>query len=173
MSSSASAAEKTSNPAGIIAALAGVGLGFYVGVMLLIPLAGTVVGFFIVKYAASRNTKPFGGALAVQFGHWIWMTVGALLVPSGVLMIAPDVLIAAASLVWLFLWPGLVPVVLVTLYQAISLMLNALQLRSFEFGAEAHKAIATHMFLRILIIAYLIEGYRVFRKVRNDIHALS
>src|SRR5690349_5388907 len=141
MNSSTSTPANGSNPAGILAGIAGVALGFYVGIMLLIPAAATMVGFLIVKHAAPAKIKPLGGALAVQFGHWVWMLVGALLAPSGVLIIAPDLLIVVAGLVWLVFWPGLIPIVLVAIYQTVSLILNALQLRLFEFGAEAHKAI--------------------------------
>ena len=100
------APKKNAHPLLTVSGLLGGVIGFYCGIMLFIPFAGAMIALFLAKHFAPATLKPFTAALAVIFGHAVWMLVGGLLTHSIAPVIA-DVLIIAAGLLWLVLRPGL------------------------------------------------------------------
>lgn len=156
--------KKPPHPLLPVSGLLGAVVGFYCGMMLFIPIAGAVIAFLLAKRFASTALKPFIAALAVIFGHLAWMLVGGLLTPSGFARVIADSAIIVVGLLWLVLRPGFGPVLLLGIYECISLVVNVIGILQFEFGSVGHKALAAHIALRLFALVSLIAGYRQLRK---------
>ena len=160
--------KKAAHPLSTIAGLVGGVVGYYCGITVLIPIAVAVVFLLLARRFASDSVMPFNMALAVVFGHLVWMFVGGLSAKTGFAPIILDMAIMVAGLVWLTLRPGLGPVILLGVYEGISLTVNIFAIRHFEFGSAGHKALTAHVALRLYSIAALGSGYRQFRKQKPE-----
>ncbi len=164
MSTEASAPKKSANPFLTVSGILGGVIGFYCGLMLFIPFAGAAAALLLAKHFASEKLKPFTAALAVIFGHLAWMLVGGFFIPAGLAQVIPDLVIIIAGLLWLVLRPGLGPVILLGIYEGISLVVNVVGIFQFDYGTAGHKALTAHIALRLFALASLFTGYRQFRK---------
>src|SRR5260370_30211420 len=123
MSTDESQQKKPAHPFLTVAGLLGGVIGFYCGLMILIPLAGGMVALLLAKRFAPAAIRPLTPALAVIFGHMIWMLVGVIFAHIIAPVIA-DLEVIVAGLLWLALRPGLGPVILLSIYEAFSLVVN-------------------------------------------------
>jgi hypothetical protein len=164
MSTDTSEQKKSANPFLTASGILGGVIGFYCGLMLFVPFAGAAIGLLLARHFASETLKPFTAALAVIFGHLAWMLIGVLFIPAGLPQVIPDMVIIVAGLLWLVLRPGLGPVILLGIYEGISLVVNVVGIFQFEYGTAGHKALTAHIALRLFALASLITGYRQFRK---------
>jgi hypothetical protein len=155
---------KSLHPSRVISWIVGGMVGFYCGFMLFIPLAAGMFALFLAKRLAPETLKPFNGALAIIFGHLAWMLVGALLVRVGLAPVIIDLGIMIAGLLWLVLRPGLGPVILLSIYEGVSLVVNIIAILQVEYGSVPHKALAAHIALRLFAIGALVVGYRQFKQ---------
>lgn len=163
MSAVDSPQKKPANPFVTVSGILGGVIGYYCGLMILIPLAAGMVALLIARRFAPMALKPFIPALAVIFGHMVWMLVGVLITHTVALVIA-DLIVIAAGLLWLALRPGLGPVILLGVYEALALVVNVAGIIHLDFGSVGHKALTAHIALRIFALVSLIAGYRGFRK---------
>jgi hypothetical protein len=152
------------HPLASVAGLVGAVVGFYCGLMLLIPFGGAAIILFLGKRFASARLKPFVAAVSVIFGHGAWMLAGALLTHTGMGLVIPDVAVIVIGLLWLIIWPGLGPVILLSIYEIFSLVVNVTMILKVEFGTVSHKALTAHIALRLFALAALIAGYWQFRQ---------
>lgn len=142
--------------------LLGIVIGFYCGPMILIPLAGGIIAWLLALRFAPVAAKSFIPALAVIFGHVFWMLFGVMLAHT-VSPVLVDLLIMVAGLLWLTLRPGLGPVILLCIYEAISLVMNIAGIIHLDFNSELHRAYTAHIALHVFALATLIGGYLVSR----------
>lgn len=163
MSTDDSQPKKPAHPFLTVSGLIGGVIGFYCGVMILIPLVGGMVPLLLAKRSMPARLKPFTPAFAVIFGHMVWLLFGVVFAHVVAPVIA-DLAIIVAGLLWLALRPGLGPVILLSSYEALSLVVNVMGIIHLDFGTVGHKALAAHIALRIFALAALIAGYREFRK---------
>jgi hypothetical protein len=168
MSSEDSKQKRTVHPLLTVAGLVGGVVGYYCGITLLIPFAMAFVFLLLARRFASEGVMPFNMALAVVFGHLVWMFIGGLSAKTGFAPIILDMTITVAGLIWLTLRPGLGPVILLGVYEGISLIVNIFAILHFEFGSAGHKALTAHLALRLYAIAALVSGYRQFRKQKPE-----
>jgi hypothetical protein len=162
-------AQNTNPPAGthkarlIAASIAGGVIGLYSGINLLLPLGITAGLWWLGKKKLPPEKLPFLPALAVQAGHLIWLTFGLLYMRSlGLNMI--DIIVLVAGLTWLVLRPGLGPVILLTVFQVLSLAVNGYSFAEATVGSNPHKALLVHIIWRVMGVFFMWQAYRQTRK---------
>jgi hypothetical protein len=148
----------------IIASLVGAIFGFYCGFTFLVPALIVLIVFFVTKYSVSTKLKPFTGTFAIQLGHGLWMFMGGLIISGAMKIVEVDLSVLVVGLILLLIWPGLVSVCYLGIYQIVALAINCIRISNYEFGTIGNKAIAVTIILRICAIVTLIVGYLQFRK---------
>jgi hypothetical protein len=148
---------------GGLGAAVGLGVGRYAGLALLIP-AGVafVVGWLLALAVPARN-RPVIPASAVQAGHGLWMLVGMIYLSRFDLTLI-DFVILVAGAVWLAFRPSVVPVAVLTFYQLVGLLANAVAFAEATRNTDLHKALLVHLVLRVTAVALMVFGLIEFGK---------
>ena len=152
----------------------GVAVGIYAGINLLIPIA-----FMFAAFAAGRRYMPeprktWLPPLAVQFGHLCWMLLGGIItiITSHIVPdIFVDVAVLGGGLVWLYLRPGLWPVIVLVLYHAICLIV--LGKTALVSDQALYRALLVHALLRVLAIGALLKAYVQQRRAKDSMAAAA
>jgi hypothetical protein len=122
---------------------------------LLVPgLSGLIAGLIAYKLVRPE-ARPMVPAFAVQAGHLVWLSIGLVVLRQLDLNVA-DVVILLGGITWLLAAPGLGPVLLLGGYQLLALGVNVWVLTS----GESPGALAVHILLRMLAIAFMVDGLR-------------
>jgi hypothetical protein len=150
--------------ASYIAWFIGAIIGWYCGATLLIRAIGIGTVFIVAKVSPIPRLQPLVGALAIQFGHGLWMLVGGIMQPDGMKLVIYDLILLAIGLVWLMARPGLVPVLLLGIYQLYAIVKNGIAIDVYSFGSVPHKSLVASIALRLAAIIALYVGYQRFRK---------
>ena len=148
----------------VVGWIVGAAVGSYSGINLLIPLGFTGGAWWIGKKLLRPEKLLFLSAIAVQTGHLIWLTLG-LLILGALDANLVDVVVLVVGLTWLFLKPGLGPIVLLTLFQLFALAVNSFAFADAVIGTNPHKALLVHIIWRILGLYFMWHAYIQFRKV--------
>ena len=90
-------------------------------------------------------------AAAVQAGHLLWIAVG-LIVIGALTVDLVDIAILLIGVAWLLLRPGLAPVIVLTIYQVLALLINLFAFLSFPIGHNLHRALLVHIIWRGLAL---------------------
>ena len=110
--------------------------------------------------------RYFAGAIATTAAHVTWFIVGSAI--DGVWSAtALDIVALTIGIVWLWVRPGLIPVLFLGLVQGASLAFNAYTISSVAFGSAPHRALAAHCVFRLIAIACLVVGYIRLRRERS------
>jgi hypothetical protein len=158
---------------GIVGAVVGLVVGRYTALNLVIPTALALLVGWIGSRTFGARSKPFLVAFALQAGHALWMLLGAVLLNT-YSPVALDLMIYAIGLLWLLLQPGIGPVVLLTLYQAVGIALNASQLAAAEVGSNPHKALVVHLIFRaVAVVMMLLPLYQERRRAKVRVPELT
>jgi hypothetical protein len=153
--------EKPKSPFLSIGGIIGAVIGYYCGIMLLIPAVISFIAALILKNIELPRLNPFKIAAAVVIGHTGWMVVGFILTKNVAAMaVVPDIILMTIGLVWLFANPGRGPVWYFTILEAVTAAVNLLNLVPQHFGNTAHKALVAHLCLRIFVVTALWMGLR-------------
>jgi hypothetical protein len=147
-----SAPAKQMSPANLLGGALGAVVGYYAGIMLVIPLVATAIVFFIIKKITASRLEPFKLAIAALLGHSIWMSLALFTGPGAILMILPDFLLIAIGLIWLFARPGRGVVWYFTIFEAVSAVINIVNILGQPFNTSPHKALVAHLCMRGFII---------------------
>ncbi|MBQ0945533.1 hypothetical protein KAK07_19495 [Ideonella sp. 4Y16] len=150
---------------GAAASIFGATLGVYAGANVLVP----AVGSGAVWYIGSKLLKPtdprYLGAMSVLAGHTLWLLAGmALLNQWGLNTI--DLMVFGVGALWLWIRPGLTPVVVLTVFELIALVTNASTIASEQLGSDMHKALVVHIALRVAVLVLL---WGAWLKARRDV----
>ncbi|HLG54135.1 MAG TPA: hypothetical protein VI485_02315 [Vicinamibacterales bacterium] len=94
----------------------------------------------------------------------MWFFVAAFSSPAALSSIWFDILLMTGGLIWLYLKPGLGPIVLLTAWQALALLINVQALVEASIGTAAHKALLVHVALRITAIYLMVTTIAVLRR---------
>lgn len=157
--------------AGIGGAVGGWALAKYSGASLLVPgVTATLLLFLFTK--TSVRPRYFRGAISISAAHIIWFTVAAILLGTWTPIVL-DVAVLAVGVVWLWLRPGLPPVIFMAVVELISLALTVVMINATEVGTVAHRALVVHILLRALVIACLVAGFRRMVAEQNVAPVLS
>jgi hypothetical protein len=139
-------------------------IGWYCGATLLFPAVGIGIVLAACKIRPIPRLQPFAGALAAQAGLAFFMLAGGIAHPDQISVVIYDVAALAVGLVWLVTRPGLLPVLLLGIYQVYALVINVGRFSTYEPGSLPHKAIVATIALRVAAVIALIVGYVKFRK---------
>jgi hypothetical protein len=148
----------------LLGAAGGWALSKYCGALILIP---GVVAFLLVIVIKKTGLGPwaFAGAIAVTAGHLAWFLAGAFMAGAWSSVIY-DVVLLSAGILWLWLRPGLGPVIFLGVIQLAAIAIHLMALPSATFGDSVHRALTAHGALRVISIVCLVAGYLKFRKER-------
>ncbi|MGH7301101.1 MAG: hypothetical protein ACREKQ_12460 [Candidatus Rokuibacteriota bacterium] len=147
----------------IIATVVGIAAGVYSGIHLLIPLVLTGLVWWAARKLLPDRPPDVVGAAAVQAGHLLWIAIG-LIVIGALTVDLVDIAILLIGVAWLLARPGLAPVIVLTVYQAIALLINLLAFLHFQVGENLHRALLIHILWRVLA---LILMWRAHGKARR------
>jgi hypothetical protein len=143
----------------IVATVVGIAAGVYSGIHLLIPLALTGLVWWVARKLLSRRPPDFVVAAAVQAGHLLWIAVG-LIVIGALTVDLVDIAILLIGVVWLLARPGLVPVIVLTVYQSLALLINLFAFLNFPVGNNLHRALLVHLLWRVLALILMWRAHR-------------
>jgi hypothetical protein len=135
----------------IVATVVGIAVGVYAGTHLLIPLALTGLVWWPARKLFPGRSPDYVAAAAVQAGHLLWIAVG-LIVIGKLTVDLVDIAILLVGVAWLLLRPGLAPVIALTIYQALALLINLFAFLSFPVGHNLHRALLVHILWRGLAL---------------------
>ena len=147
----------------IVATVVGIAAGVYSGIHFLIPLALTGLVWWAARKLLPHRPPDFVAAAAVQAGHLLWIAIG-LIVIGALTVDLVDIAILLIGVVWLALRPGLAPVIVLTIYQALALIINLFAFLSFPIGHNLHRALLVHILWRGLA---LILMWRAHHKAKG------
>jgi hypothetical protein len=147
----------------IVAILVGIAVGVYSGMHLLIPLGLTGLAWWAIRALRPDRPPDYVAAAAVQAGHLLWIAVG-LVVIGALTVDLVDIAILLIGVVWLLVRPGLAPVIVLTIYQALALVINLFAFLSFPIGHNLHRALLVHILWRGLA---LILMWRAHHKAKG------
>ncbi|MGH2799002.1 MAG: hypothetical protein ACREI6_10115 [Candidatus Rokuibacteriota bacterium] len=135
----------------IVAIVVGIAAGVYSGIHLLIPLVLTGLAWWAARKLLPDRPPDLVAAAAVQAGHLLWIAIG-LVVIGALTVDLVDIAILLGGVVWLLAKPGLVPVLVLTVYQAVALLINLFAFLNFPIGENLHRALLIHIMWRVLAL---------------------
>jgi hypothetical protein len=157
------------NPLAAVGGIAGAAGGFalskYSGASLLIP---GVAAILILMVFTKTSVRPrfFRGAISIVTAHIVWFIAAALLLGMWAPVIL-DIIVLTIGVAWLWVRPGIGPVIFVAVVELISLVINIVTITSAEVGSPAHRALVVHLLLRVAALVCLALGYRRLRAERD------
>ena len=138
-------------PVAIVATVVGVAVGVYSRTHLFIPLVLTTLVWWAGRKLLPERSPGYVAAAAVQTGHLLWIAVG-LVVIGALTVDLVDIAILLIGVAWLLLRPGLAPVIVLTIYQGLALLINLFALLAFPIGHNLHRALLVHIIWRGLAL---------------------
>ena len=148
---------------GIGAAIVGAAIGRYTGSTH--PLGGAAAVWAITSRIAEGSTIYVVPAIAEQAGHVIWFLLAFLVLGSDIPQsLWIEELLMTGALLWLFLKPSVMPLVLLTAWQSFALLTNLRPSSMQRSGTAAHKALLVHVVFRTIAICLMITGIMKLRK---------
>jgi hypothetical protein len=138
-------------PSTIVATVVGIAVGVYSGIHLLIPLVFTGLAWWAGRKLFPERSRGYVAAAAVQAGYVLWTVVG-LIVNRALTVDLLDIAILLIGVAWLLLWPGLAPVIVLTIYQALLLLINLFAFLGLPIGHNMHRALLVHIIWRGLAL---------------------
>ena len=131
-------------------------VGWYCGWHLVVPLALAFgVGWLLTKIPGSP--VAFRIAWALVAARAIYLTADIVL--GGGLPDAIHILVLGVGLAWLWLRPGIGPVILLGLYGIATTVLIVIAYGRAQPGSWQHKALVAYLCLQSATVLFLISGY--------------
>jgi hypothetical protein len=133
-------------------------VGTYGGANVLVPLlAGFLMAWLIKKLSKPRDAL-LAMAFAVFFGHFAWGLAGTLILGSW--DTATDLVIMIILMLWLWFRPGRWSCGAMAIFSMFGLTHAVIDLQAHSFGDPTHRALVTHMVLRLAVIALVCAWWR-------------
>ena len=149
---------------GVAVVLGGGAVGSYCGWQLAVPVALALgVGWVLTKVPA--GPAAFRNALALVAAQAFWLTADMVLGGEW-LPDAAHVLALVSGFTWLWVRPGIGPVILLGLYEVATGVLIAIAIAygSAQTGSWQHKALVAQLVLRVAVVLFLVSGCVKARK---------
>ena len=145
-----------------IGALVGVAASAYFGMSGFLPLVLTFLFLWLLnKVKSVSGNNRF--AIAIQSAHFSWMAIGGAVIGSwGSVYL--DLIILFIGLAWLLLRYSIIPVIVLSFYQSISIYGNSISLLQTEIGSMNFKALIVSIILRVLSLYFMIMAFIKYRK---------
>ena len=143
----------------IVATVVAIALGVYSGLHLVLPLALTGVAWWAARKRFPDRAPDYVAAAAMLAGHLLWIGVG-LVVIGALTVDLVDIAILLIGVVWLLARPGLAPVIVLTIYQSLALLINLVAFLNFPVGNNLHRALLIHLLWRVLALILMWRAHR-------------
>jgi hypothetical protein len=130
-------------------------VGAYAGRNLLLPIVAAGIISLVLWKAKLIEDKLLIQAISVQGGHAAWMLLGLLLTGAG-FAFQIEILAYGAAVVVFALHPRRWTTIILLAYQAITILINILNLTEVPVGDEISRALAAHVSFRAAAIVLLI-----------------
>jgi hypothetical protein len=143
----------------IVATVVGIAVGVYSGIHLLIPLTLSGLIWWAARKLLPDRSPDFVAAAAVQAGHLLWIAIG-LVVIGALTVDLVDIAILLIGVGWLLARPGLAPVIVLTVYQSLALLINLFAFLNFPVGNNLHRALLVHLLWRVLALILMWRAHR-------------
>ena len=149
---------------GIAGAVGGWTLSQYCGASLLVP--GVAFFLILIVFAKTSLQPPFFlGAIAATAAHLTWFLLASAFAGSWSATLL-DIVLLTGGIGWLWVQPGTAAALFLGIVQGVCLLFNVSQLIASPFGSAAHRALTVHCIFRLLALAFLVFGYRQWRRGR-------
>ncbi len=157
--------KKSNDDFGRYAGFAGLAVGFYSGIFVLLMMAGYFATSWLCKKFINSKAILYIQTIAIQsslvlipaafmaYGH----TKGLL--PLTVDFIVFDISLPILGLVWLIKKPSLNPLIALTIFQLIVLSVNFINIFEMDIGSQNHKALSNYIVWRIGAIYFMWSAY--------------
>ena len=143
---------------GVLASVIGGATGIYAGLVILAPLAFTGAAWFVGSKLLKPRDPAYLQAIAIQAGHLCWLALGmAMLGTLGANVL--DLAVLGVGVAWLWFRPGLWPVVLMSVFQVLALIVNVMAITPHPIGSVMHKALVVHIAWRLAALFYMWWAY--------------
>jgi len=143
----------------IVPIVIAIAVGVYSRFHLLIPLVLSGLCWWAARKLLPDRPPDFVAAAAVQAGHLLWIATG-LIVIGALTVDLVDIAILLIGVGWLLARPGLAPVIVLTIYQSLALLINLFAFLNFPVGNNLHRALLVHLLWRILALVLMWRAYR-------------
>ena len=143
----------------IVATIVAIAAGVYSGIHLLIPLVLSGLVWWVTRKLLPQRPPAFVAAAAVQAGHLLWITIG-LIVIGALTVDLLDIALLLIGVVWLLTRPGLAPVIVMTVYQSLALLINLFAFLNFPVGNNLHRALLIHLLWRVLALILMWRAHQ-------------
>lgn len=160
---------------GGVGALLGVILSKLLGLALLIPAVAFIAALFILGAVTPPSRKVWHGLGAVQIGYMTWLAVSLFLLFGGYIqhggfeyVLLAFVILNLLALVWLYIAPGLWPIIVIVLLQALALADGALQIGYGMVAEPQINAMIAHEMFRAAIILAAIAALVDYRRSERE-----
>lgn len=157
----------------VVGGLVGVAVGRLAGLALLIPCVGALVVGVPLYFVTSGRSRQMVPAGALQAGHALWIMVAVIVfanagvpAPLGIAELLIEAVLFFAAAIAVVLYPSLIPVAILTAYQAAALVVNVLTAMEPAVPRELRPSLIVHIFLRIVGVVLMYEAY--FRRPAED-----
>ena len=144
----------------IVATMVGIAVGAYSGIHLLIPLALTGLVWWAGRKLFPDRSPDYVAAAAVQAGHLLWIAIGMIVIGALTVDLV-DITILLIGIVWLLARPGLAPVIVLTIYQSLALLISLFAFLNFPVGNNLHRALLIHLLWRVLALILMWRAHRM------------
>ena len=151
----------------IVGGALSMGIGYYVEVGQLVPvMVAGVLWILLDKAGLQSERDAMIPAFAFQAGHVVWLAVGYL--EDGAASMLPVAVLVAFGLAWLMARPGGLPVFVLCLLQLFLLGFGLVDLLDEPLGTHVHKVHTMHVFLHLVSVGFMTDGYFRFRKLESE-----
>jgi len=161
--------KKSNDGLGIFTGIAGLAVGLYSGIFILLLLAVYGMTSWCGKRFLNRKAIPFLPAIAVQASliviptafYFILYLKGLMPLSAAFLLI--DLSLPCLGLIWLIKKPGSKPAIALGVFQLLTLGVNVMAILEMDIGTQNHKALANYIVWRLGAL-YLLSAPFLWQK---------
>ena len=161
--------KKSNDGIGLFTGIAGLAVGLYSGIFVLLLLAAYGVTSWCGKKFLNRKAIPFLPTIAVQISLIVIPTTFYLilylkgLMPLSATFLLIDMSLPCIGLIWLIMKPGVKPAIALSVFQLVTLGVNVMAILEMDIGTQNHKALANYIVWRVGAL-YLLWAPFLWRK---------
>jgi hypothetical protein len=157
---------------GILGGVVGAAVGQYAGVDLLIPLLSMALVWWGGSKLLKDDRKEILPTFAVNAGHFLWLSLGLFLLGAQAFAnLGLDLILYTIGLAWLLKKPSFGSLILLGIYQAVSLGVNVYSLALAGVGSGEHKALLVHVIWRAMALFFIAK--LMFTLRRESVSSVS
>lgn len=136
---------------------------------LLMVTAGIIICNMLSKKILKGSAKEFRAAFVIQGAHLAIFIIGFLLslfITPPMYSVLVDIVILTLGLLWLVTYPGIAPVIALTIYQGITVIVSII---SFAYTESSNRgSLIMHTLLRTIAIVFMFKGLSSIYKQKKS-----